>query len=217
MEGGDVLVSQPGQKHSTGDSPMERATLYWLLVTLDAEEGRFLGHEPVEGRKLIDGLAALGTRKFRGTPVLHRCLDDIFAAYFDAGPCRNTLVRVLATEFLIRVIELAGRPTRSELSPAILAALGYVHEHIDQNINLEYLAESSSMSLSHFKQRFRKEVGLPPREYILRQKIDRAGEMLTSGMRITDIAHELGFSSSQYFATVFRRYSGVSPTKYRST
>ena len=78
------------------------------------------------------------------------------------------------------------------------------------------MAEVAGLSVSHFKARFRRETGLPPREFILREKIRLAREALGKGHgTVTDIAFELGFSSSQYFATVFKRYTGQSPRQIR--
>jgi AraC-like DNA-binding protein len=58
-----------------------------------------------------------------------------------------------------------------------------------------------------------------PKEYVLRLKIEEAAGILERepARPVTTIAHELGFSSSQYFATVFRRYLRVSPGDYRSS
>jgi AraC-like DNA-binding protein len=70
------------------------------------------------------------------------------------------------------------------------------------------------LSESRFKSRFKAEIGVPPAEYWLRQKIERATEMLKT-RRVTEVAHELGFSSSQYFATAFKRYTLMNPSRYR--
>lgn len=216
MRGGDVLVSPPGRKHSTGAMPLEHATLYWLLVTLDAPGGRFLGHTADEGGALIRGLEELGVRRFKGSDVLRGILDRIFEAFFDDRPFRITRIRMLVTEFLIRIIDLATQPERRDLSREMVDVLAYIHDSIRQPIMLEALAEEACLSLSRFKQRFRREVGVAPREYVLRQKIDCAKELLRRpGGSVTRIAHELGFSSSQYFATVFRRFAGKSPSEFR--
>ena len=53
-------------------------------------------------------------------------------------------------------------------------------------------------------------------EYGLRLKIEKANHLLNANKRsITDIAYDLGFSSSQYFATVFKRYQSITPGEYR--
>ena len=71
------------------------------------------------------------------------------------------------------------------------------------------------LSESRFKTRFKREMGVPPEEFWLRQKIERATVLLKT-RNVTEVAHELGFSSSQYFATVFKRYTRVSPSRFHA-
>ena len=64
----------------------------------------------------------------------------------------------------------------------------------------------------------REELGVSPKHYQEQRRIDEARRLLSSTtMDITGIAYELGFSSSQHFATRFRRLAGCSPTAYRKT
>ena len=67
------------------------------------------------------------------------------------------------------------------------------------------------LSESRFKARFKREMGVPPAEYWLRKKVEQASVLLAKAT-ITQVAHQLGFSSSQYFATVFKRYTLTSPS-----
>lgn len=63
---------------------------------------------------------------------------------------------------------------------------------------------------------FKETTGLTPNDYLLRQRIERAKERLTqTSQPITEIALGVGFSSSQYFANVFRRYTGMTPLAHR--
>jgi AraC-like DNA-binding protein len=72
------------------------------------------------------------------------------------------------------------------------------------------------MSESCFQARFKKETGLSLINYAPRRKMDVAKARLTaSDDPITRIALDLGFSSSQNFATTFKRIAGRPPTKYR--
>ena len=83
-------------------------------------------------------------------------------------------------------------------------------------IQIRELARLCGLSVSRFKERFRDEVGVPPAEYLTRQKIEAAKSLLLAGDHsITDVAMDLGFSSSQYFATAFKRYTGRTPSEYR--
>ena len=78
------------------------------------------------------------------------------------------------------------------------------------------MARKAHLSASQFKSRFEKETGVSPWQYILNARIEAAKQRLTAGDEsITQIAMDLGFASSQYFATTFKRITGVTPHGYR--
>ena len=94
--------------------------------------------------------------------------------------------------------------------------LQYIENHIKDDIKIEELAKQMALSVSRFHFNFVKATGIPPREYILRRKIESAkNELWSSDRTVTEIAYEYGFSSSQYFATVFKRFCYMSPLDYR--
>ncbi len=70
--------------------------------------------------------------------------------------------------------------------------------------------------MSRFKTRFKQEIKISPREYINLEKIKVAEKMLKdSNYTITDIALSLSFSTSNYFAVLFKQVTGFTPTEYR--
>ena len=83
-------------------------------------------------------------------------------------------------------------------------------------LSLQDLADISGYSLSHFKAKFKEYLGIAPAEYISLQKVSAAEQELSStDISVTELAYKLGFSSSNYFCTVFKRLLGISPTDYR--
>ncbi len=101
-------------------------------------------------------------------------------------------------------------------SPEIQLVLSYIQEHIKEYIPLQTLADLYGISVSRFKTVFSHSVGIPPREYILREKIEVAKELLkNTNLLVTEIAFDISFSSSQYFATVFKCYTYAKPSEYR--
>jgi AraC-like DNA-binding protein len=92
--------------------------------------------------------------------------------------------------------------------------LQHIENHLEDPVHVPRLAEVARLSESRFKTRFKRELGVPPAEFWLRQKIEKATLLLKS-KSVTEVAHELGFSSSQYFATVFKRYTLCSPSRFR--
>jgi AraC family transcriptional regulator len=92
-----------------------------------------------------------------------------------------------------------------------------VHAKIEDELTLQELAESVGLSTAHFSQMFHKSTGETPHQFVLRQRVERAKEMLTSAeTRVLDVAVACGFKTQQHFARVFRRMCGASPTEYRS-
>jgi len=98
----------------------------------------------------------------------------------------------------------------------ISRTISYINENIHSNLELDELALLANLSLSRFKQKFKEVIGIPPGEYILRTKIEESKRLLRDTDRtITEIAHNLGFSSSQYFATVFKKFKNMTPSDFR--
>lgn len=215
LRGGDVLVSQPDELHTTGGKPMERSVLYWLLIKQGLPDQPFLDQPAPEGPKLRECILGMGTKVFPGEPRMQAILDEVFAAFFSDSPFRQLRIRMLVLSFLLRLANLAESSNPHEPSSPIVDAQAAIHNNLLEPISLEFLAEQAGLSLSRFKQRFAREVGIPPREYILRRKIELARQRLAKGESITKVAFALSFSSSQYFATTFRRYIGQSPSAYR--
>jgi AraC-like DNA-binding protein len=80
---------------------------------------------------------------------------------------------------------------------------------------LAELAAEAELSPSRFKSKFKAQIGIAPHEFILRCKMEAAKQMFLERRKTgTDTAMDLGFSSSQYFATVFRRFTRQTPIEF---
>jgi AraC family transcriptional regulator len=91
-----------------------------------------------------------------------------------------------------------------------------VHAKIDDDLSLGELAQSVGLSTAHFARMFRKSTGETPHQFVLRQRLERAKEMLRApDARVLDVAVACGFKTQQHFAQAFRDVWGVSPTEYR--
>lgn len=80
---------------------------------------------------------------------------------------------------------------------------------------VELLFEEMGVSRSRGYEIFHETFGINPKEYILRKKIILAKKLLLENRDITSIAYDLGFSSSQSFATSFKKLTCSTPSNYR--
>lgn len=103
-----------------------------------------------------------------------------------------------------------------ETQRVVRRAMAYVHTHYAEQVSLKDIAAYIGLSEQHLIRSFRKESGITPIDYLKRYRIRQAKALLEAGDKsITEVALEVGFSDSSYFARVFRREVGVSPSAYR--
>ena len=96
-------------------------------------------------------------------------------------------------------------------------ALKLMHEATGEVPQIADLATRLGCTRGHLHTLFRRDVGMSPSDYIQRLRIKQACQLLCDECSsITDIAHGMGFASSQHFARTFRRYLGLTPTAYRT-
>jgi AraC-like DNA-binding protein len=219
LRGHDQFFTFPSEVHDTANRPEERGVLYWLILDLKPAR-HFLGFSGRPARELRRQLLRMPTRHFRAHPdaarLLSRLIDLLVARRARQGsfaPLQELHIQALLLEYLVQTVAASHQGGQGTASPLIGRVLQYIGRHLHEPIHVPRLAQVARLSESRLKARFKAEVGVPPAEYWLRQKIERAVELLQT-RSVTEVAHALGFSSSQYFATVFKRYLLVSPSQF---
>jgi AraC family transcriptional regulator len=91
-----------------------------------------------------------------------------------------------------------------------------VEEHVRANlaadISVETLAELVELSPFHFSRVFKQATGMSPLQYVTRERITRAQQLIRETSRsLIEIALEVGYPSPSHFAKVFRRVTGTTP------
>jgi AraC family transcriptional regulator len=109
------------------------------------------------------------------------------------------------------------RSYRSQLPPARLRnVVEFVRARIGEDLSLQKMAEVAGLSVTHFSSMFRESVGESPHQFVLRQRVQCAKELLClRDMRMLDVALACGFKTQQHFSRVFRSIHGASPKEYR--
>ena len=218
IKGGDVFITFPGELHSTAHHPEEKGILYWLILKI-TDQNNFLNYSGQDAGAFIRALLTLPGRHFKGGSGIKKTLDDVFVLYStEQEPIHRVQVLSLLTNFLLAVIQRSKTSAALKPSNRKAAISSFITENLYHDLSVEFLAAWMNYSESHFKSWFKNEFGMPPADYILRLRIEEAKKLLqTPGENsITDTAYYLNFSSSQYFATVFKKYTGTTPTKYRN-
>lgn len=95
--------------------------------------------------------------------------------------------------------------------------LEYMRENLGAAITLADLAAVAGLSLYCLARRFRAEFGMPPHEFLVRERLDAAMRLLRRGdLPLKAVAAQCGFSDQSHMTRVFRRLTGITPGRYRS-
>lgn len=93
--------------------------------------------------------------------------------------------------------------------------LEYVDEWLDQNIGLSDLAQIVNVSQYHFARLFKQSVGITPHQYLIKQRVERAKQLLQRcDLSIADIAIQCGFANQGHLNYHFKRRIGVTPKAF---
>jgi AraC family transcriptional regulator len=93
--------------------------------------------------------------------------------------------------------------------------LDFIHTHLDQNLTLSELAAIAQASPNYFAAQFKCAMGMPPHQYLILQRVERAKDLLVrEKLSIADVATQLGFAHQSHFTKHFKRVMGVTPRQF---
>ncbi|SDD71094.1 two-component system, response regulator YesN [Paenibacillus sp. UNCCL117] len=108
----------------------------------------------------------------------------------------------------------AGRRKTPELLMA--SARDYIHKHLSQDLGLDELAQHLGISCSYFSLLFKQQHQETFLEYLTRERMELAKQMLLSSDKsVTQIGKLVGYAERRYFTKVFHKYEGMTPSEFR--
>jgi AraC family transcriptional regulator len=133
----------------------------------------------------------------------------------------ESLANVLAVH-LIRHVSAPRRPERGRdgvLPQGRLRAVAeYIEEHLDGCPSLGQLAAVARLSPYHFARQFKTATGLPPHQFVIMRRVERAKQLLQGGdLSLAEVAAHAGFSGQSVFCHHFKCLVGVTPGQFRTS
>lgn len=211
FSGGDVFIAFPDEIHGTNNIPVSVGEIYWFQLDISNPK-EFLFMNEDTAIHMIESLQALPHHVVQANAEEMRPL--IQQAFYLTQ--RNEEPEFIASylQLFLHLLIHSANNEKFALSPDIGRTLNYILDNITEELSLEELAALTNLSCSQYKQKFKKQLGISPRHFINQQKIEYSKLLLLEGMSVTDIAMLLGFTTSSYFSTVFKKYTLYTPTEY---
>ncbi len=129
---------------------------------------------------------------------------------------------------LIELVRKGGEPHRTQsvqlqtkdtvTDEFCLKVIEYLESRLYEKINMDEMSRALSFSKSYIYKRFVTACGYSVLEYFTIMKIAEAKRLIRESRKnFFEISQLLGFSSSHYFSTVFKRYVGMTPSQYKNS
>ena len=207
---GNLFIVFPGEWHRYQPDPATGWDEYW--VEFDGEQARrIMRHKEFS----------------TSTPVHSIGADDqILRLFIEIGEATQTqppgFEHIIATQASQIVARLLARlcynsPEAHETETLIRRARLHILKNVEQLIDFQALAAELGISYSAFRHRFKQSTGLPPGQYQIQIRLNKARRLLlNTPLSISDIAEQLGFESIYYFSRLFKKKTGLSPLKWRT-
>lgn len=227
VEAGESLVVPPLQTITVDFPQADQVATRYVVLRVDRSRVRSildrLAGEVSSGRRIQgwarDDLSYCHVEQNEGVA---RVLEMVAYLFRENPPNRDRLIDLNAMELLVQMLHTASRPlllgefSRQTSTGGLAAAVQYIQDNLDRHISIDELVEESCMSKSSFYRHFSDEFDMSPLEYITRERVVRARELLADPDKtVTNVSHALGFSSTSHFIDMFKEHEGVTPKQYQ--
>ncbi|RAP77618.1 helix-turn-helix transcriptional regulator [Paenibacillus montanisoli] len=213
---GQFFHTRPGEWHRPKLNFIEPCTIWWFILIDPALEPSWLSFQDEERLQIHQALQRLPRLVSVDSRVREQFqrLRSLFEEGAETFRIRHHLVDILL-QLLYPPADARQLPL--DLKEVMLALTARIEAAPEQRWSNKELAALAGVSESHFYRLFQSLHGQSPASYIDRIRINRACELLREpGANVTAVALDLGYKTSQHFATVFKKYIGMSPSRWRA-
>lgn len=231
LQEGQMFVVRPWQLHAFGAPFVAPSQIVWVLFDMGVRR-------PHENWLWPDWIAWPQRDQDRLTELLSKNEEPWYTASREVARSFMDIADLVATNdiegseaqlrLLISMMLLQFKNQLEAQQPVLdssLAAsrrtvdifLRRLWHALDDNWTLENMAAECNLSRTQFAKHCISLTNMTPARYLQMIRLEAARQMLSTAeaKSVTQVAFDCGFSSSQYFATCFRKQFGVSPTKVR--
>jgi len=156
------------------------------------------------------------------TPELTGTLERLVAVSRTTDANKDLLAGFTLQELLVRLMQTQARQlifhdyARHLTTHRFAAVVGYIKQNLAGSLTIDKLSALACMSKATFFRVFKREFGLTPVEFIIRERLAEAKRLLRHPLAsVAEVCLRAGFNNLSYFQALFKRYEGVTPGTYR--
>lgn len=159
---------------------------------------------------------------FSNTHSVNLLTRKLFHIFTEEHSQRDLLVDLNISELIVHMLQTESRSLllknyRKHISKnGLAAAVQFIHQNLSSSITVQKISDVACMSKASFYRYFKNEFGMSPVEYINKERIKKAIELLNQpNNNVTDVSYKLGYSSLSHFIKLFKEQMGITPKQYQ--
>jgi AraC-like DNA-binding protein len=208
----DACACQPTQCLAVAIAP---DSIRQTIDLLNEHYPRLEAHQPWE-------VAAPEHAHLTNTPELTGTLERLVAVSRTTDAAKDVLAGFTLQELLVRLMQTQARQllfqdySKHLTTHRFAAVAHYIKQHLTEPLPVEKLSAVACMSKATFFRLFKREFGLTPVEYIVRERLAEAKRLLCHPLAtVAEVCLRSGFNNLSYFQALFKKYEGLTPGAYK--
>lgn len=233
LKSGDLTITRPWQPHKVGNPNVEISKLYWLIIDVGVRQPHqnwkwpdWIMLSPEDLKNLTKILRQNEKAVWLPNNNINQCFKKIGVCLEESQhKIPHSRLNLLINELLLLVLEMFNDEKEDiTLDDSLTDNLRtvdlffqYLKSDYERPWTLESMAVHCGLGITSLTKYSKQLTNLPPINYLNSIRLEAAAELLKydEEKNITDICYACGFSSSQYFATAFRKMYKCSPKEFK--
>ncbi|MGY6647850.1 helix-turn-helix domain-containing protein [Wenyingzhuangia sp. IMCC45574] len=232
LKPGDLTITRPWEIHRVGNPNVGIGKFYWVIIDLGVrrphqewEWPEWITLTPSDLDRLTTALRKNEKQIWKTNANFKDCFSKIHKTiHQDKEGSSASSIRLLVNYLLVLILELIDseeiplNETLTDSSRSVKIFLDELENNLQKNWTVEEMAKSAGVGLTRFTYHCKQITNLTPMKYLNIRRLELSKELLIKEptTNITEIAYSCGFTSSQYFATLFKKYEKCTPNEFKT-
>ena len=227
----NLTITRPWEVHKVGGPVIGMGKFYLIILDLNVRRPHqnwswpdWIILAPKDLEKLTNILRQNEKFCWKADKRILDCFQRIGKAVDSDNQGSNaSKIRLLVNNLLLFILDLVAveevqlNEKLMDSSRSVQLFLKELNVNLSENWTVEKMAKSSGVGLTRFTFHCRQLTNLTPMKYLMLKRLEMSKQLLLDHpeMNISDVAYQCGFSTSQYFATMFKKQEKCTPVAYR--
>ena len=227
-----LTVTRPWEAHKVGNPFIGMGKFYWVILDLGVRRPHQNWQWPewiVLAPKDLDRLTTILRQNekvlWKSDNRIRECFKRIGKAVdSDIDGSSSSRIRLLINHLLILLLDLLDaeevelNEQLTDSSRSVKLFLNELDKNLTEAWTIEQMAQSAGVGLTRFTHHCKRLTNLTPMRYLMIKRLELSKKILIEEeeLSVAEVAFSCGFSTSQYFSTVFKKHEKCTPIEYRN-